>query len=300
MRIAVAGSSGLIGTKLVQSLRSKGHTVVRIVRVKADIGKDQVGIFWEPETNYINPDNLENFDSIINLCGEKIASFNPFKAPSQSIRSSRISTNLLISRIISKLNNPPRYFIAASAYGYYKASNIDNNLITEDSAPGNGFLSQLAMEWEEASRFYQTPYTKIINLRLGNVLDKKSIFLKTLSKLSKLKIKSIGDGEQSWPWVSIDDVVGVVEFIINSNYLEGPINVVSPQLTSAEEFMQTISRKINTKGYIKLSSLIIKITTNNLTEKILLNNYPITPTKLTINNYNFKIPSLKEAVNEYL
>ena len=300
MRIAIAGSSGLIGSKLVLSLRSKGHTVVRIVRSKADAGREQSGIFWEPSTNYINPSNLENFDSVINLCGKKIASFNPFEAPSELIRSSRIYTNLLLSRVISKLNNPPKYFITASAYGFYKASGLDNNILTEDSKPGSGFLSQLAMEWEESSRFYQNSKTKIINLRLGNVLDKESIFLKIMTKLSKLRIRSIGSGNQAWPWISIEDVIGIIEFILDSNYLEGPINVVSPQLTTANEFLQAISEKINSKGYVSLPSLLIKYSTNKLSQHALLNNYPLSPRILTVNNYNFKIPTIKDAVNTYL
>ena len=300
MRIAIAGSSGLIGTRLVQSLRSKGHTIVRMVRNKAKPGRQQIGIFWEPETNYINPENLEDFDAIINLCGEKIASFNPFESPSELIRSSRISTNLLLSRVIYKLKKPPRYFITASAYGYYKTSGKDNIFITEDSEPGRNFLSQLAMEWEEASIFYKNDKTKVINLRLGNVLGRDSIFLKTMANLIKLRIKNIGNGDQSWPWVGIEDVLGVIEFILESNYLEGAINVVSPEITTAKKFMKTISFKKNKKGFISLPSFLIRFSTNKLSQHAILNNYPIKPNVLLSNNYNFKIPTLRDACDKYL
>ena len=117
MKIAIAGSHGIIGTYLVNDLRLKNHIVTRIVR-----SKDSAGIFWDPVTNYINQDNLESLDIIINLCGNNITSINPLSINKELVYSSRVGTSLLLSRVISKLKNPPKYFVSASACGIYKSS----------------------------------------------------------------------------------------------------------------------------------------------------------------------------------
>ena len=117
MKIAIAGSHGIIGTYLVNDLRQKNHIVTRIVR-----SKDSAGIFWDPVTNYINQDKLESLDIIINLCGNNITSINPLSINKELVYSSRVGTSLLLSRVISKLKNPPKYFVSASACGIYKSS----------------------------------------------------------------------------------------------------------------------------------------------------------------------------------
>ena len=289
MKIAISGSHGLIGTYIVNDLRLKNHSVTRIVR-----SKDTAGIFWDPTTNYINQDRLEAYDIIINLCGNKIASFNPFYVNKGPIYSSRINTNLLLSRAISRLKNPPKYFISASACGIYNPANDD---ITENGIYGQGFLTQLALDWEEASRFYNTPETKIINLRFGQVISKESPFLNIMKNLIIYsRVSSIGNGKQHWPWISINDVINIMNFIINSNFLEGPINIVSPQKVTSKEFLNKLSQAIGRSSFLKIPSQAIKLLTNKLAGQILLNDYPVVPAKLNNNNYNF----VEEDLNETL
>ena len=225
MKIAIAGSHGLIGTNLVTYFRKSNNNVTRIVR-----SKEQNGIYWDPETGYINHENLEGCDVIINLCGEKIASLNPFFKNKSKLISSRVNTNLILSKTIAKLKNPPKFFITASATGIYKPS---KRRITESSKFNRGFLAQLALEWEEASKFYSNNKTKIINLRLGQVISHDSFYFKALSNISKyMKISSFGNGRQRWPWVSIDDINEAIEFIIESGQIEGAVNVTNPNLLS--------------------------------------------------------------------
>jgi len=212
MKIAIAGSHGLIGTNLVTHFRKLNNNVTRIVR-----SKDQNGIYWDPRTGYINHENLDGYDVIINLCGEKIASLNPFFKNKNNLISSRVNTNLILSKTIAKLNNPPKFFITASATGIYKPS---KRRITESSKFNQGFLAQLALEWEEASKFYSNDKTKIINLRLGQVISSDSFYFKAMSNISKyMKISSFGNGRQRWPWVSINDINKSIDFIIESKIL---------------------------------------------------------------------------------
>ena len=211
---------------------------------------------------------------------------------------SRVGTNLLLSRVISKLKNPPKYFISASACGIYKPS---TDVITENSLYGSGFLAQLALNWEEASRFYEMPDTKIINLRLGQVISEEGIFFKIIKNLvTYLKVSSIGPGSQYWPWISIRDVAGIINFIIDSNYIEGPLNIVSPQRVTAREFLRKLSIETSSFGIFRIPNQIIKIGANELASQVLLNNYPVIPEKLQLNNYNFLDQDLSKVFNDLL
>jgi len=293
MKIAIAGSHGIIGTYLVNDLRQKNHIVTRIVR-----SKDSAGIFWDPVTNYINQDKLESLDIIINLCGNNITSINPLSINKELVYSSRVGTSLLLSRVISKLKNPPKYFVSASACGIYKSSKND---ISENSSYGKGFLTQLALDWEEASRFYDTPKTKIINLRFGQVISKESLFLKIMKNLIYyLRVSSIGSGNQYWPWISINDVIGIINFIINSNSLEGPINIVSPQKATSKEFLNKLAQELNINPIFKIPTPIIKLGGGKLASQVLLNDYPVVPEKLQQNNYNFIQEDLNKTLKSLL
>ena len=293
MKIAIAGSHGIIGTYLVYDLRQKNHIVTRIVR-----SKDSAGIFWDPVTNYINQDKLESLDIIINLCGNNITSINPLSINKELVYSSRVGTSLLLSRVISKLKNPPKYFVSASACGIYKSSKND---ISENSSYGKGFLTQLALDWEEASRFYDTPKTKIINLRFGQVISKESLFLKIMKNLIYyLRVSSIGSGNQYWPWISINDVIGIMNFIINSNSLEGPINIVSPQKATSKEFLNKLAQELNINPIFKIPTPIIKLGGGKLASQVLLNDYPVVPEKLQQNNYNFIQEDLNKTLKSLL
>jgi len=292
MNIAVAGSHGLIGNNLVTFFRKSNNHVSRIVR-----SKDQNGIFWDPSTGYINHEKLENFDVIINLCGEKIASLNPFFKNKDKLIESRVGTNLLLSKTICKLKNPPKYFISASAAGIYAPS---RKKITESSNLNRGFLSQLALEWEGASRFYDNNETKIVNLRLGQVLTEHSFYYKSISNITKyLKISRFGNGKQRWPWVSINDLIGAIKFIIESDQIEGPINVASPKLLSCKEFLRIICLKNNSFNFIRVPKILIKLSTNKYSEEILLNDYPVFPEKLISSGFSFKDNDLGSYISNF-
>lgn len=286
MKIAIAGSHGLIGTNLVTHFRKSNINVTRIVRLK-----DQNGIYWDPVTGYINHENLENYDAIINLCGEKIASFNPFFKNKNKLISSRVSTNLILSKTIAKLVNPPKYFITASATGIYKPT---KRRITESGKLNRGFLAQLALEWEEASKFYDNGKTKIINLRLGQVISPQSFYFKALSNITKyMKISSFGNGKQRWPWVSINDINEAIDFIIDSDQIDGAVNVTNPNLLSCKEILKIFSSANNSFNFIRVPKIFIKLSTNAYSEEILLNDYPVFPEKLLSSGFVFKEKSLE-------
>lgn len=290
MKIAIAGSHGLIGNNLVTYFRKSNNQVYRIVR-----SKDQNGIFWDPSTGYINHEKLENFDVIINLCGARIASLNPFFKNNEKLRNSRVITNLILSKTIAKLKNPPSYFISASATGIYSPS---KRRITESSKLNNGFLAQLALEWEEASRFFDNEKTKIVNLRLGQVISNESFYYKALLNITKfMKISRFGNGRQRWPWISLDDVIGSINFIIETGQIEGAVNVSNPNLLSCKETLKIFASKNNTFNLFRIPKIFIKLSTNKYSEEILLNDYPVFPEKLITSGYAFKDKDLRSYLS---
>ena len=292
MRIAIAGSHGLIGNNLVTFFRKTNNQVSRIIR-----SKDQNGIFWDPPTGYINHERLEDFDVIINLCGAKIASLNPFFRNNKELRDSRITTNLILSKTIAKLKNPPKYFISASATGIYSPS---KRKITESSKFNNGFLAQLALEWEEASKFFSNNKTKVVNLRLGQVLSNESFYYRVLLNISKfMKISCFGNGRQRWPWISINDVIGSINFIIETNQIEGAVNLSNPNLLSCRETLKIFAEVNNTFNLFRVPKLFIKLSTNMYSQEILLNDYPVFPEKLIANGYAFKDKDLKKFISGF-
>ena len=290
MKIAIAGSHGLIGTNLVTHFRKSNNNVSRIVR-----SKEQNGIYWNPVTGYINHENLEGYDVIINLCGEKIASLNPFFKNKSNLISSRVTTNMILSKTIAKLNNPPKFFITASATGIYKPS---KRRIIESSNFNQGFLAQLALEWEEASKFYCKEKTKIINLRFGQVISSDSFYFKSISNISKyMKISSFGNGRQRWPWVSINDINEAIDFIIESNQIEGAVNLTNPNLLSCKEILKIFSTYNNSSNFIRIPKIFIKLSTNIYSREILLNDYPVFPKKLLNSGFVFKEKSLENYLS---
>ena len=290
MKIAIAGSHGLIGTNLVTHFRKSNNNVSRIVR-----SKEQNGIYWNPVTGYINHENLEGYDVIINLCGEKIASLNPFFKNKSNLISSRVTTNMILSKTIAKLNNPPKFFITASATGIYKPS---KRRIIESSNFNQGFLAQLALEWEEASKFYCKEKTKIINLRFGQVISSDSFYFKSISNISKyMKISSFGNGRQRWPWVSINDINEAIDFIIESNQIEGAVNLTNPNLLSCKEILKIFSTYNNSSNFIRIPKIFIKLSTNIYSREILLNDYPVFPEKLLNSGFVFKENSLENYLS---
>ena len=290
MKIAIAGSHGLIGTNLVTHFRKSNNNVSRIVR-----SKEQNGIYWNPVTGYINHENLEGYDVIINLCGEKIASLNPFFKNKSNLISSRVTTNMILSKTIAKLKNPPKFFITASATGIYKPS---KRRIIVSSNFNQGFLAQLALEWEEASKFYCKEKTKIINLRFGQVISSDSFYFKSISNISKyMKISSFGNGRQRWPWVSINDINEAIDFIIESNQIEGAVNLTNPNLLSCKEILKIFSTYNNSSNFIRIPKIFIKLSTNIYSREILLNDYPVFPEKLLNSGFVFKEKSLENYLS---
>ena len=237
--IAIAGSSGLIGTALVYALRATDHRVLRIVR-RAPSNADEV--FWNPDTGEFDPGALAGVDAVVNLCGVSLGAKRWSGAFKQSLRDSRIGPTEVLAAGVAAAGVPT--LVNASAVGYYGDT---GSHITDESAPsGAGFLAQLCRDWEAATEPAAQSGARVVLARSGLVLAPSGGILGRLKPLFSLGLGArLGDGRQYMPWISIEDEVRALMFAINNRQLSGPINVTGPAPVTNAEFTAALGRALN-------------------------------------------------------
>jgi uncharacterized protein (TIGR01777 family) len=206
MRVAVSGSTGLIGGALVERLRREGHTVARLVRSAK--GAAAGDIPWDPDAGTLDGAALEGMDAVVHLAGENVGT-RWTEEKKRRIRDSRIKGTRLISDTISRLARPPRVLVQASATGIY--GDRGDEALDETSAPGTGFLAEVVRDWEGASGHAESTGIRVVKLRIGVVLTAKGGALEKLLLPFRMGVGGrIGSGRQWMPWISLDDAVEVI------------------------------------------------------------------------------------------
>src|SRR5712692_9875246 len=234
-RVLISGASGLIGSALVPSLESHGYEVTRLVRSET---RETNAVQWDP-LHPIPPELVAGFDAVIHLSGESVAG-RWTAAKKARIRESRVVSTTNLSEALAKSERPPKTFICASAIGYY--GNRDDEILTEESPSGAGFLSQVCREWEAATEPAAKADIRTVNLRTGIVLSRSGGALKQMLLPFRLGLGGrIGSGRQWWSWIHIEDFVAAVHHILQSDSASGPINMVSPNPLTNSEFTQILA-----------------------------------------------------------
>ncbi|MFA6915332.1 MAG: TIGR01777 family oxidoreductase [Parachlamydiales bacterium] len=293
MKIAIAGASGLIGNRLIPFLESKGHRVTKIVRSASSNGE----IHWDPSNHQIDATLLEGMDVIINLAGENIASGRWTEDRKKKILNSRIDGTRTLSEAVQKLQSPPQLFINASAIGIY--GNRGNETLTEDSAPGAGFLADVCQQWEKA--IVPLPHTRVVMLRFGAVLDPNGGILGKMLLPFKIGLGGvIGGGEQYISWVDISDLLDVFEFVISNNMLTGPVNAVAPDPVTNYEYTKTIGEVLSRPTFFSMPEFVARFAFGEMADEMILCSEKVLPSKLTANGFSFKHPKLKQSLEHLL
>src|SRR5438045_661608 len=204
MKILVTGSHGLVGSALVNSLVEDGHEVLRLVRNEHNFGAPEIE--WHPDQGLIDAQQLEGFDAVFHLAGESIAGGRWTEEKKRAIRDSRVKGTCLLSETFARLSQPPSVFVCASAIGYYGSRG--DELLTEQSGPGNDFLASVCVEWEQATQPAVEKGIRTINARFGIILDRKGGALAKMLTPFRMGIGGrVGDGRQWMSWIALDDVV---------------------------------------------------------------------------------------------
>jgi len=301
MRILISGSSGLVGTALCQALKNKGHQVIRLVRDKSKVSDD--AIFWDPEnegwdSSYSLP-KFENMDAVVNLSGENIAG-RWTDDKKNKIKSSRVKSTKILSHILSSLKNPPEVLINGSAIGFY--GDRGEELLTEESAPGDNFLSNVCQDWERAAveNLIKTKI-RVVLLRTGMVLSTKGGGLATMLTPFKFGLGGVlGNGHQYMSFISLDDLVNIIIFLIENKQIIGPVNAVTPYPITNQEFTKTLGKVLHRPTILAVPKFFPSLIFGQMADDLLFASQKVYPKKLANAGFHFNYPTIESALKHEL
>ena len=240
-----------------------------------------------------DPDHvLKDCDVIINLAGESIRGYWTSKKRDM-LRTSRLSATRALVTAVNELRGYEPMLISASAIGYY--GDRGEEILSEQSTQGNSFLSELTSDWEEEAMRLNNASNKVVLLRLGVVLGSGGGLVAALKPIYNMGLGgTLGKGNQWWSWIHIDDVIGVIKFVI-SQKLSGPVNLVSPNPERQKAFSQKFAKLLGRRTIFGLPEFVIKIASGGVSEEI-LSSRNVVPVKLLANEYKFVHPNLEDAL----
>ncbi len=297
LKIVISGSSGLVGSSLAPFLTTGGHRVTRLVRRKPVQGKNES--YWDPYKKIIDRDIFNGADAVIHLSGDNIGSGLWTKEKKKIILESRIVPTSLIAETCAGVRKPPGVFISASAMGYYGSRG--DEVLTEESGPGSGFLPEICTRWEASAAPAEKKGIRTLFMRLGVVLSPEGGALKRLLLPFSLGAGGrIGNGKQYLSWITIDDLLGALLHIISKEKISGPVNLVTPNPVTNREFSRILSRVLKRPAFFHLPRFLIEAVFGEMGREVLLGSTRVKPVKLEDSGYKFRNPGLEDALRYIL
>ena len=293
MKILISGSHGFIGSAVFEHLKKQGHELLRLIRPTQIAHSDE--IFWEPVNQFINQKKLKSIDAVIHLAGENIfGRWNEKKK--QAIYNSRVIGTDFLCKTLVEMNPKPSVLLCASAIGYY--GNRGDEEMPESGSPGDSFLSQVCQDMEATTESAVNTGIRTVNLRFGMVLGKEGGALAKMLPAFKMGMGGpLGDGQQWVSWISIADIIGVIDFALNNNKLSGAVNVVTPQPLRNKELTQTIGKALHRPEPVPVPKKMLHFMFGDFADEALLSSTKALPEKLTQAGYTFQHPDLKTALD---
>ena len=295
MRIAITGSSGLIGSALVASLEADGHTPVRVVR--ADGGPGTVR--WDIEAGHIDAAGLEGLDGVVHLAGEGIAEKRWTDDQKRKILESRTKGTALLAGALASLTDKPPVLVSGSAIGFY--GDRGDEQLTEASEPGTGFAAEVAQAWEEAAAPAAAAGVRVARIRTGIVLAAKGGALERLAGIARFGVLGkIGSGRQWMSWISLADEVGAIRFLLEHD-VAGPVNLTAPGPVTNAVFTKTLGRVLNRPTFMPVPSFGPKLLLGSeLAQSLLFDGQRVLPDALVDAGYEFQHTDLEPTLEELL
>lgn len=289
MQIAIAGSTGLIGSALVPALESAGHRVRRLVRREATAPDE---ISWDPETFGVPMQALEGVDAVIGLGGVGVGDHRWTGRFKQELRDSRITPTQVLADAVVAAQVP--IFISASASGYY--GDTGDRVTTEGAEPGSGFLAALVGDWEAAATDTVGDDTRLVLLRTAPVLARRGGVLARLRPLFQLGLGgTIGDGRQYFSWISLPDEVRAIEFLLDSD-IHGPVNLCSPTAVPFATFVDALGRSVHRPTFLGVPAFAARAVGGEMAEEMILFSQRVAPGVLTDHDFDFTHPTIAAAL----
>ena len=294
-RIAIAGASGLVGVRLSTALAADGHSLVRLVR-RAPIGPGEVE--WDPDRGRLESAALEGIDGFVHLSGESIAAGRWSPARKRRLLESRTMTTRLVSAALARLASKP-VLLAASAIGYY--GDRGGEWVDETSRPGRGFLAELCVEWERACDAAREAGLRVVNLRIGVVLDPSGGALAAMLVPFRLGLGGrIGSGSQYLSWITLDDLIGVFRHALVSSALSGPLNAVAPGPVTNAELTRSLAGVLGRPAFLPVPAALLRLALGEAADEMLLGGARVSSRKLEQSGFRFRDPQIQGALKRLL
>ena len=288
--IAIAGSSGLIGSALVSALRASDHRVLRIVR-RAPSNADE--LHWNPVSGEFDPVGLAGIDAVVNLCGVSVGGSRWSGAFKQSLRDSRITPTEVLSAAVAEAGVPT--LINASAVGFY--GNTGDRTVDETVTAGMGFLARLCIDWEAATVPAEAAGTRVVLARTGLVLSPSGGILGRLKPLFSFGLGArLGNGRQYMPWISLEDEIRALLFAIFHDELSGPVNLTGPAPVTNGEFTAALGRALNRPTPVPMPGFVIRAALGEFADEGVLIGQRAIPLALERAGFSFHHDTIGEAL----
>lgn len=297
MDVVVSGASGLIGTALCRSLRADGHRVIELVRRSA--GGEADAVEWEPAAGRLDATRLEGVDAVVHLAGAGIGDKRWSEDRKRVVLESRTKGTSLLAEALASLDRKPSVFVSGSAVGFY--GDRGDDVVTEDDGPGPTFISRICVEWEAAGKPAIDAGIRTTFIRTGIVLAPEGGAFGKLVPLFKLGLGGrMGGGREWWSWVSLDDEVRAIRFLID-NEISGPVNLTAPNPVRNTDVTRTLGTVLKRPTFLTVPSFGPRLLLGReLADSLLFMSQRISPEVLLDNGFEFRHPELEQALRETL
>lgn len=292
--IAITGASGFVGTALAAHLRASGHDVRRFVR-----GEDAAAdaIRWNPSTGAIDASKAATLDAVIHLAGENVAGGRWTESRKRAIRDSRGPVTEKLCRALAGLQNPP-VLISASAVGFY--GNRGNELLDERSAPGTGFLAEVAWAWERATAPLEARAARVCHLRLGMVLGDGGALAKMRLPFRLGLGGPLGNGQQWTSWIALDDLCSAIAFLLADPTARGAYLCVAPEPVTNREFAKALAAALHRPAWLPAPAFALRALFGEMADAVLLGSQRAVPRRLLEAGFAFAEPEIGGALRSIL
>ena len=297
LRVAISGSSGLIGTNLRAFLTTGGHEVLKLVRHEPRHADE---IRWNPATATVDAERLAGLDAVIHLAGENVFAVRWTPEKKKAIYDSRIAGTRLLAEAMAGLDDPPKAFLCASATGYYGSRGSER--LTEDAPPDpNGFLAHVVEDWEAATEPAAEAGIRTAMLRTSVVLTPAGGALQLMLPPFWLGLGGwIGRPEQYLSWVALDDVIGAYYHVLMTDELEGPVNLTAPEPVTMRTYARTLADVLRRPAFLNVPGEAVRAVMGEAGEETILQDVRVVPERLEATDYAFQYPTLEGALRHQL
>ncbi|MFE1811220.1 MULTISPECIES: TIGR01777 family oxidoreductase [unclassified Streptomyces] len=295
MRIAVTGSTGLIGSALVRSLREDGHEVVRFVR-REPAAADEAR--WDPARGHVDPAGLAGCGAVVGLAGAGVGDHRWTAAYKKEIRDSRVLGTAALARAVAALDEPPGVFVVGSAVGYY--GDTGDRVVDEGAPAGTGFLPSVCVEWEAAAEPARTAGVRTAFARTGLVVAGEGGAWGRMFPLFKAGLGGrLGDGRQYWSYISLRDEVAALRHVIDTPSLEGPVNLTAPEPLTNREVTAAMARVLHRPAVLPVPAVALRVALGEFSSDV-LGSQRARPKRLLESGFEFRDPGIEDAIRAAL